>query len=86
MEEKDFAREALAWFFRRRTEAGTLYCAACLVQRLIRRAQGPFSNAAAQAAVAETFDHPTPLRVTPHGPCAICRKRRPCLGTVRPGL
>ena len=86
MEAKEFAREALAQFFRRRDVAGKLYCAACLAPEITRRSRGAFSQASLGAAVAEAFERPAPLQVAPRGPCAICQKRRPCLGTGRRGL
>ena len=49
VDDKDFAREALDGFFRRRAEAGKVYCAACLVERLGRRGAGAFPPAAVQA-------------------------------------
>ena len=84
-EGKDFAREALAWFFRRQDEAGKLYCAACLAEQLKRRASGAFSRADVQAIVAEVFEHPGPLRVMPREACAVCHKRQRCLRTASPG-
>ncbi len=84
MEGKDFAREALAWFFRRQDAAGKGYCATCLVQHLLRRACGAFALADVQAVVAEVFEYPGPLRVTPQE-CTLCQKRRRCLRTASPG-
>ena len=83
MDDKDFAREALAWFFQHRDAAGKEYCAACLAQQLTRHTYGAYSDAALQAVLAECFKDPGPLRVTPRGLCAICRKHRSCLGTAR---
>jgi hypothetical protein len=85
VDDKDFAREALDGFFRRRAEAGKVYCAACLVERLGRRGAGAFPPAAVQAAVADTFECPGPLRMKPGGPCEACKKRRRCIGAPRPG-
>jgi hypothetical protein len=85
MEGKDFAREALTWFFRRQAAAGKGYCAACLIQQLTRRASGAFTLAGVQAVVAEVFEHPSPLRVTPQESGTVCQKRRRCLGTASPG-
>src|SRR5712691_7117994 len=48
--DKDFAREALDGFFRRRGEAGKFYCAACLAQRLTQRGVGAFPPAAVKGA------------------------------------
>jgi hypothetical protein len=79
--DSDLAREALAGSFRRRAEGGKLYCAPCLVERLKRT----FPLAAVQLAVAEAFERPGTLRVTPRGPCAICQKRRRCIGAPRLG-
>src|SRR5260370_29849321 len=45
VDDKDFAREALDGFFRRRGEAGKFYCAACLAQRLTRRGAVAFPAA-----------------------------------------
>src|SRR5215470_8003677 len=44
MEAKDFAREALAWFFRRSDQAGKLYCASCLVEQLTPSREGRVSS------------------------------------------
>jgi hypothetical protein len=82
-DDKDFAREALNGFFRRRGEAGTFYCTACLVERLSQRRAGAFPRAAVQAAVADAFERPGSLRVKSGGPCEVCRKRRSCIGTPR---
>ena len=84
-EGKDFAREALAWFFRRRDEARKSYCASCLARQLTRRAFGAFSVADVQAVVAEVFEHPGPLRVMPLEACTVCHKRQRCLRTASPG-
>jgi hypothetical protein len=74
---RDLAREALDELFRRRVEAERVYCTPCLVARLTRT----FPLAAAQAAVADAFERPGALRITPHGPCAVCHQRRRCIGT-----
>ena len=58
MDDKDFAREALGSFFRRRGEAGKFYCASCVVDRLRRRGAGAFPLSAVQATVAEAFECP----------------------------
>ncbi len=76
MDDKDFAREALAWFFRHRDAAGKAYCAACLAVQLTRYTYGAFSDAALQVVLAECFEDPGPLRVTPRGLCAGCRGER----------
>ena len=77
----DLAREALDGLFRRRAEAGRIYCAPCLVARLSR----VFPPAAVQAAVADAFERPGFLRVKPGEPCAACKKRRRCIGAPRAG-
>jgi len=59
----DLAREALDGLFRRRVEAEKVYCTPCLVARLTRT----FPLAAAQAAVADVFERPGALRITPRG-------------------
>ena len=82
VDDKDFAREALDGFFRRLAEAGKFYCAACLVERLRRRAAGAFPPTAVQAAVADAFECPGPLRVKPSGPCEACKKRQRCIGVA----
>ena len=74
---RDLAREALDELFRRRVEAERVYCTPCLVARLTRT----FPLAAAQAAVADAFERPGALLITPHGPCAVCHQRRRCIGT-----
>jgi len=74
---RDLAREALDELFRHRVEAERVYCTPCLVARLTRT----FPLAAAQAAVADAFERPGALRITPHGPCAVCHQRRRCIGT-----
>jgi hypothetical protein len=78
---RDLAREALDGLFRRRVEAGMFYCAPCLVERLKRT----FPLVAVQAAVADTFERPGALSVKPGGPCEACKKRRRCIGALRPG-
>ena len=80
MDDKDFAREALDGFFRRPAEAGKFYCPACLVERLRRRGAAAVPQAAVQAAVADAFECPGPLRVKLGGPCDVCKKPRRCLG------
>jgi hypothetical protein len=80
VDDKDFVREALDGFFRRPAEAGKFYCAACLVERLRRRGAGAFPPAAVQAAVADAFECPGPLRTKPSGPCEACKKPRRCIG------
>jgi hypothetical protein len=80
VDDKDFAREALDGFFRRPAEAGKFYCPACLVERLRRRGAAAFPPAAVQAAVADAFECPGPLRTKPRGPCEACKKPRRCLG------
>jgi len=80
VDDKDFAREALDGFFRRPAEVGKFYCAACLVERLRRRGAGAFPLAAVQAAVADAFEGPGPLRTKPSGPCEACKKPRRCIG------
>ncbi|HKX04299.1 MAG TPA: hypothetical protein VJX71_17520 [Methylomirabilota bacterium] len=82
MDDKDFAREALDGFFRRRAEAGKFYCAACLVERLRLRGAGAFPPAAVQAAVGNAFECPGPLRTKPSGPCEACKKPRRCIGIM----
>ena len=74
---RDLAREALDGLFRRRVEAEKVYCSPCLVARLTRT----FPLAAAQAAVADAFERPGALRITPRGPCAVCHQCRRCIGT-----
>ena len=74
---RDLAREALDELFRRRVEAERVYCTPCLVARLTRT----FPLAAAQAAVADAFERPGALRITPYGPCAVRHQRRRCIGT-----
>jgi len=83
--DKDFAREGLDGFFRRRGEAGKFYCATCLAQRLTQRGVGAFPPAAVQAAVADAFERPGLLRLRPRGRCATCKKARPCIGVSRAG-
>jgi hypothetical protein len=77
VDSKDLAREALDGLFRRRVEAEKVYCSPCLVERLTRA----FPLTAAQAAVADAFERPGALRITPGGPCAVCHRRRRCIGT-----
>ena len=77
MDSNDLAREALDGLFRRRVEAEKVYCSPCLVARLTRT----FPLAAAQAAVADAFERPGALRITPRDPCAVCHQRRRCIGT-----
>jgi hypothetical protein len=84
VDDKDFAREALGSFFRRRGEAGKFYCASCLVDRLRRRGAGAFPLSAVQATVAEAFECPGPLRVKSGGPCEACKKPRRCIGIAAP--
>ena len=85
MEAKDFAREALAWFFRRSDQAGKLYCASCLAEQLTHRARGAYPRSAVDTIVAEVFASPLPLRAASRGPCSVCRKARHCIGTASLG-
>jgi hypothetical protein len=73
----DLACEAMDGLSRRRVEAEQVYCSPCLVDRLTRT----FPLAAAQAAVADAFERPGALRIKPGGPCAVCHRRRRCMGT-----
>ena len=73
---RDLARDALDGLFRRRVEAEKVYCSPCLVARLTRA----LPLATAQAAVADAFERPGALRIKPGGPCAVCRRRRRCIG------
>ncbi len=82
VDDKDFPREALDGLFRRRAEAGKFYCAACLVERLRRRGAGAFPPTAVQAAVADAFECPGPLRVKRRGSCEACKKQRRCIGVA----
>jgi hypothetical protein len=85
-DDKDIARNGLLeGFFRRREEAGKFYCAACLVEQLRQRGSPAFSLVPVHAAVADAFECPGPLRVTPSCPCEACKKRRRCIGAPRPG-
>ena len=72
--DKDFAREALDGFFRRRGEAGKFYCAACLTQRLTQQGVGAFPPAAVKAAVADAFERPGLLRLKPRVRCGARKK------------
>ncbi len=76
VDSKDLAREALNGLIRRGVEAEKVYCSPCLVERLTRA----LPLAAAQAAVADAFERPGALRIKPGGPCAVCRRRRRCIG------
>lgn len=76
VDNKDFAREALDGFFRRHVEPGTWYCAPCLTDRLARA----LPLTAVRAAVVDAFAQPGSLRVKPGGPCAVCHRRRRCIG------
>ena len=77
VDSKDLAREALDGLFRRRVEAEKFYCSPCLVERLTRTRP----LAAAQAAVADAFERPGALCVKPVGRCAVCHRRRRCIGS-----
>jgi hypothetical protein len=78
---KDLAREELTNLFQRRTEAGKSYCAACLVQRLSQRFSAG-SHASVEAVVANAFEQPGSLRLSPAGMCEACRKPTRCLGNA----
>jgi hypothetical protein len=85
VDDKDFAREALDGFFRRRGQARKFYCAACLAQRLTQRGVGAFPPVAVKAAVADAFERPGLLRLKPRGRCGACKKARPSIGVSRAG-
>ena len=71
-------------FFRRRREAGKLYCATCLVGQLRARGSRAFSLAAVQGAVKDAFKRPGELQLRLAGTCDACQKPRPCVGAARP--
>ncbi|HYB71136.1 MAG TPA: hypothetical protein VEH80_10705 [Candidatus Bathyarchaeia archaeon] len=73
----------LEGFFRRRDEAGNFYCAGCLVAQLRARGSRDFSLTSVQGAVKDAFARPGELQLKLVGPCAACRKTRPCLGAGR---
>jgi hypothetical protein len=72
-------------FFRRRAEAGKLYCATCLVAQLRQRGSRTFSLGSVQAAVQDAFKRPGELQLKLVGTCEACRKPRPCVGAAGPG-
>jgi hypothetical protein len=67
-------------FFRRREEAGKLYCADCLVLQLRQRGSLAFSLGSVRAAVEDAFERPGVLDVKPSGACEVCKKPRRCFG------
>jgi len=71
-------------FFRRRDEAGKLYCTTCLVAQLRARGSRAFSLAAVQGAVKDAFKRPGELQLRLVGMCDGCHKPRPCVGAARP--
>jgi hypothetical protein len=83
VDDKDFAREAVDGFFRRRAEAGKFCCADCLVLQLWHRGSPAFSLGSVRAAVEDAFERPAVLHVKPSGSCEVCKKPRRCIGATR---
>lgn len=81
---KEFARQELDGFFRRRGEQGKFYCVACLAEQLVREGTRGIFPAAWLASIESAFERPGTLHVELRGPCVVCQQSRPCLGVPHP--